>query len=97
MVDIRRHNGQAAMTKTKTYQMKIDLRGELMNWRDRSWQGCCHTDNARLMSPAEVKALFLDKLALGDRFYSMGPCDGFNPKVAAGHDESSAALPYTPK
>jgi hypothetical protein len=50
-----------------------------------------------LMSPAEVKALFLDKLALGDRFYSMGPCDGFNPKVAAGHDESSAALPYIPK
>jgi hypothetical protein len=86
---------------TKTYHMKIDLRGELMNWRDRSWQGCCHTDNARLMSPAEVKAL--DKLALGDRFYPMGPCDGFDPKSGCpghdekGHDESSAAPPYTLK
>ena len=78
--------------------MKIDLRGELMNWRDRSWQGCCHTDNARLVSPAEVEALILDKLALGDRFYSMGPCDGSTPKSGCpGHDESSVAPPYTLK
>jgi hypothetical protein len=58
---------------TKTCHMKIDLRGALVNWEDCSWQGCCHTDDGRLMSPAEVKAVFLDKLALGDRFYPMGP------------------------
>lgn len=71
----------------KNYHMNVDLHGVLMNWNDRDWKGCATADDGRVMSPAEVKSFFLDKIAQGDRFYPMGACDGFDPNLGCpGHE-----------
>ena len=59
--------------------MCLSVRGALMNWSDRQFDGVFTHDDGRSMTPMEAKAALLDELAKGHEVIPCGPvCDGFD-------------------
>jgi hypothetical protein len=67
-------------TGSRTIHSCINVRGALTNWRDSEWRNCVTDKDGKTLSPAEVKAGFLEELANGNEFIPFGDCDDFDPK-----------------
>jgi hypothetical protein len=84
--------------KSRMIHMRIDVRGALMNWSDSEWRDCVRGNSGKILTPAEVKAGFLDELAEGNLFLPLGDCDNFDPKEGCkGHpveEENSQSREY---
>ena len=64
---------------TKIYHLQLDIRGCLLNWKDRNFVGVFRADDSRVLSPREAKAELLDHLAQGHRLYPCSSeCEGFD-------------------
>lgn len=59
--------------------MCLDVRGALMNWKDREWRNVITDDSGKLLSSREAKLALLDELAKGHYKIPVGgPCEGFD-------------------
>ena len=62
----------------KTFHMRLDVRGALMNWSASEFR-CLRDDQGRpFASVAAAKAALLDELAKGHKFLPVGNCDAFS-------------------
>lgn len=73
----------------KTIHMKLDIRGALLNWDDRSFRGMFKTDDGRTMEPREAKLQLMEELSKGKNFIPYGDCPDFDPieKGCPGHEQ----------
>ena len=65
---------------SRTFHIRIDLRGALRNWRASDWKNCVTADDGHMMTPDEVYGEFFNLLEKGTRFIPCGPCDNFDPE-----------------
>jgi|ERR1051325_300676 hypothetical protein len=78
--------------------MKLSVRGALMNWSNREFEGCFSHDDGRPMSPLEAKSALLDELAAGHEVIPCSPdCVGFDysGKGCPGHPVEESEQPST--
>lgn len=72
------------------YHMKMDIRGALRNWDDRLMRGTI-TDNGRVLSNLEARAMLMTELAKGTKYLPCGDCDNWDPVHGClGHADVSA-------
>ena len=72
----------------KMFHLCVDVRGALMNWKARDFEGVFQTDDGKPMSAIEAKAALLDELSKGHERIPCGNCDNFDWKTGCmGHEE----------
>lgn len=69
-----------SMSGGMTFHMALSVRGALMRWRDRDFEGVFRDDYGRELSAQEAKAFLLSELAKGHEKIPIGKCDNFDWK-----------------
>ena len=77
---------------TKLIHMCLDVRGALMNYEPRDYQGMFKHDDGRPMTWLEAKSALMDELVKGHHVIPFGECDGFNFETGCPGHPMPAAL-----
>lgn len=69
------------------FHMRLDIRGALMNWENRMFEGMFKTDDGKEMHWREAKYQLMEELQKGHNYIPYGDCPGFDPveKGCPGH------------
>lgn len=78
---------------SRTIHLSLSVRGALLNWSDRQFEGVFSHDDGRPMTMNEAKNALLDELAKGHEVIPCSPdCDNFDfgGKGCLGHPSDLA-------
>ena len=80
---------------SRTTHSCLSVRGALLNWSDRRFEGLFRRDDGTVMTAREAKMALLDELAQGHEVIPLGAaCEGFDyrGRGCPGH-ENEPAIP----
>ena len=74
------------------YHFRLDIRGALRNWDDKSFKGMFKNDDGITMTPREAKDTLKIELTRGRNYIPIGDCEGFDPvkNGCPGHEKKEA-------
>lgn len=77
----------------KTFHMRLDIRGALLNWENRMFENMFRHDDGKIMNGREAKLKLMDELAQGRNYIPYGNCSEFDPveKGCPGHEQEETA------
>jgi len=77
----------------KSIHISMSVRGALLNWRDRDFEGVFKHDDGRPMTAREAKAALLEELSKGHEVIPSEGCDNFDVKKGClGHTQADTAV-----
>jgi len=79
---------------TRSYHMCLDIRGALLNWKNRDFRTLFKHDDGRRMTAAEARLALMEELAKGRKVIPCGECSNFDYQTGCqGHETQEGSVP----